>query len=142
MSKTVGQPASAGRVVNFPSPQSRQSLTVRELADAYMAVYAGRDNSRPARVQWWCDRLGAVRVVDLDSDLIADHLDLYAAEPARSYKGRDEDGLPILGERGQRKPATINRMKSTLGAMLTFAKQRRLTPRGWANPIRDVPGQR
>ena len=142
MSKTVGQPAQAGRVVNFPSPQNREALTVRELADAYMAVYAGRDNSRPARVQWWCDRIGALRVVDLDSDLLADHLDAYAAEPARSFKGRDDSGSPILRERGQRKPATINRMKSTLGALLTFAKKRRLTRRGWANPIRDVQGQR
>lgn len=142
MSETVGQPASASRVVDFPTPQNRESLTLRQLADAYMAQYAGRDNARPARVLWWCDGIGDVRVIDLDTDLIADHLDHYASEPLRKYMGRDEDGAPILRELGERKPATINRMKSTLGALLAFARLRRLTPRGWANPIRDVPGRR
>jgi hypothetical protein len=78
MSTTVGQPVNANRVVNFPSPQNRESLTVRQLADAYMSVYDGRDNSRPARVHWWCSKLGDVRVIDLDADLIADHLDAFA----------------------------------------------------------------
>jgi hypothetical protein len=54
MSKTVGQPATAGRVVNFPSPQIRESLIVRKLADAYRTTRpAGRYDvvrCRPGRV--------------------------------------------------------------------------------------------
>ena len=142
MKETVGQPAFASRVVDFPTPRNRESLTVRQLADAYMAQYAGRDNARPARVQWWCDRIGDMRIVDLDADLIADHLDAYASEPRQKYMGRDADGRPVLRNLGERRPATINRMKSTLGALLTLARARRLTPRGWVSPMRDVPGRR
>jgi integrase len=142
MSESVGESAPASLVVTFPTPPNRDSLTVRQLADAYMAHYVGLDSGRPARVKWWCERIGDLRVVDLDSDLIADYLDAYAAGRREKYMGRDPRGQPILKSLGPRKPATINRAKSALGALLTFAKQRRLTPRGWPNPIRDVPGRR
>lgn len=58
MNETVGQPAPASRVVDSPTPQNRESWTIRQLADAYLAQYAGRDNARPARVLWWCDGCG------------------------------------------------------------------------------------
>lgn len=48
----------------------------------------------------------------------------------------------MLVPQGQRKPATINRMKSTLGSLIAFAKDRRLLPRGFASPLRNVPGRR
>ena len=35
MNETVGQSADVGRVVNFPTPSNRDTLTVRQLADAY-----------------------------------------------------------------------------------------------------------
>lgn len=148
MEATVGQPTpedrqqSVGQVVDFPPPQDRNSLTVGQLVSAYAVAYRGRDHAKLTRVDWWSSKLGDVRVVDLDADQIADLLDAYADEPVMRYKGRDKDGKKVLKAHGRRKPATINRMKSTLGSLIQFAKDRRLLPRGFASPLRDVPGRR
>jgi len=148
MKATVGQPKpedrqqTVGQVVNFPTPQDRDSLTVRQLANAYCITYKGRDHAKLTRVEWWCSKLGDVRVIDLDADQLADLLDTYADEPLLRYKGRAKDGSKKLEPHGKRKPATVNRMKSTLGSLITFAKDRRLLPRGFASPLRDVPGRR
>lgn len=148
MEATVGQPTpqdrqqSVGQVVNFPAPQDRESLTVRQLADAYCITYRGRDRSKLARVEWWVAKLGEVRVVDLDADLIADLLDEFEREPVMRFKGRDKDGRKVFEPHGQRKPATVNRQKATLSSLITFAKDRRLLPRGWTSPLRDVKGRR
>ena len=155
MKATVGQPTpqdrqqSVGQVVNFPSPQDRDSLTVRQLADAYCVTYKGRDHAKLTRVEWWCAKLGDTKVVDLDADHIADLLDAYADEPVTRYRGKGADGKPVICTEskdgkpfGQRRPATVNRMKSTLGSLITFAKDRRLLPRGWSSPLRDVKGRR
>jgi len=56
MEATVGKPTpqdrqqSVGQVVTFPTPQDRDSLTVRQLADAYAITYKGRDHAKLARV--------------------------------------------------------------------------------------------
>ncbi len=146
MRATVGQPTPQGRqetvgqVVDFPPPQDRNSLTVGQLAAAYAVAYRGRDHAKLARVDWWSSKLGDVRIVDLDADRIADLLDAYADEPVLRFKGRDAAGNKVLKAHGRRKPATINRMKSTLGSLIQFAKDRRLLPRSFASPLRDVPG--
>ncbi len=75
-----------------------------------MAQYAGRDNARPARMLWWCDGIGDVRVVDLDAEPIADHLDRYASEARQKYTGRDEpvaDTLTWIQAEGRTAPVLI-----------------------------------
>jgi hypothetical protein len=96
------------------------------VADAYAVAYAGRNHAKLARVEWWASKLGDIRVVDLDADEIADLLDAYADEPLMRYRGRDEDGRPVLKTFGARKAATVNRTKSTLGSIIQFTKDRRL----------------
>lgn len=148
MKATVGQPTprdrqqAIGQVVDFPTPRDRESLTLRQLSDAYPVAYRGRDHAKLTRVDWWASKLGDARIVDLDADQVADLLDAYADEPVTRFKGRDKDGNKVLVPHGPRKPATVNRMKSTLGSLITFAKDRRLLPRGFASPLRDVPGRR
>jgi hypothetical protein len=129
-------------VVNFPTPSNRETLTVRQLEDAYAITYRGRDRSRLARVEWWAQKLGDARVIDLDPDQIADLFDEFERGPVMRFKGRDKDGRKVFEPHGQRKPATINRQKATLSALITFAKDRRLLPRGWSSPLRDVKGRR
>lgn len=148
MEATVGQPTpqvrqqSIGQVVAFPTPPDRESLTVRQVADAYCSTYRGRDRSKLPRVEWWASKLGHFRVVDLDPDQIADLLDEYEREPVMRYKGLDQDGRRIFEPHGNRKPSTVNRQKATLSAIITFAKDRRLLPRAWPNPLREVKGRR
>ncbi|MFC3123513.1 tyrosine-type recombinase/integrase [Pseudoroseomonas globiformis] len=76
---------------------------------------------------WWCRRLGTKRLRDLSLMAISDAL----AELARQPKTPRSTGqLPEL-----RSPATINRYKATLSAVLHWAQQR-----GWiaGNPARLV----
>jgi integrase len=127
----------------FPPATNRESLTVAQLADLYVAAYRGRDSSRLHYLAEWVARLGPQPVRALDADLIADHLEAWYAEPARRFLGRDFDtGEPRWKALGPRKPASYNRMRSALSALLRHAKRQRFLPRGWANPVLDVEAQR
>jgi integrase len=132
------QTPAAGVVRTFPTVPNRENLTLAQLADAYMAAYAGRDPGRVGVVALWVRHLGEKRLVDVTPDGVADVLDQLAAAPVTKYVGKDPQGQPLLREFGRRKPATINRMRSVVSALFTFAQKRRLTPRGWANPCREV----
>ena len=59
----------------FPPATNRESLTVAQLADVYVAAYKGRDGSRLHYLADRVARLGSTRVRELDVDLIADTLD-------------------------------------------------------------------
>jgi integrase len=124
----------------FPTAPNRGDLTVREVIDAYMATYTGADTARAQRVGYWQDTLGDVKLRDLDSDTIADVLDQFAAQPVRKYIGRDARGRRLYRDHHQRSGKTVNRYHTTLSAVLTWAKQKRLTPKGWHNPCHDVKG--
>jgi integrase len=127
-------------VRNFPAAPNRGDLTVREVVDAYMAGYAGGDKSRARRLEYWQETLGEVKLRDLDGDLIADVLDEFAAQPVRKYIGKDDEGRRLYRDHHQRSGKTVNRYRTTLSAVLTWAKQKRLTPKGWRNPCHDVKG--
>jgi integrase len=130
-------------VLPFPPAANRDTLTVAQLADLYVAAYKGRDSSRLHYLSEWVARLATTRVRALDADLIADHLDAWYAEPARRFLGRDRDtGEPRWKSLGPRKAASYNRMRSTLSALLKYAKRQRFLPRGWSNPVLDVEAQR
>jgi integrase len=132
------QTPAAGVVRALPTAPNRERLTLAELADAYMAAYAGRDPGRLGLIALWVRHLGAKRVVDVSADDVSDVLEYLAATPATKYVGKDPHGQPILRTFGRRAPATINRMRSVVSALFTFAQKRRLTPRGWGNPCREV----
>jgi len=133
------QTPAAGVVRTFPTAPNRENLTLAELADAYMAAYAGRDPGRLGLIALWVRHLGAKRVVDVTPDDVADVLEQLAASPVTKYVGKDRaSGAPLLRTFGARAPATINRMRSVVSALFTFAQKRRLTPRGWVNPCREV----
>ena len=118
---------------------------MRELADAYMASYRGRDRSRAYNLAQWCELIGDRVALEVDVDCVVDHLERFRCEPARRYLGREKvTGEPRWKELGRRKPATLNRLKSTLSALFVWAKdrRRRLLPATWPNPCRDIPSDR
>jgi integrase len=130
-------------VVPFPPTPNRASLTVAQLADLYVAAYKGRDSSHLHYLSDWVALLGAQRVATLDADTIADALDAWYTAPARRYLGRDKlTNEPRWKTLGLRRPASYNRMRSALSALLKFAKRSRYLPRGWTNPVLDVEAQR
>jgi hypothetical protein len=114
-------PATAG--LGVCGTEQKRDLTLRQLIDAFMAADTGRDNSRHIYVRARADLLGDRPVSQLDADTVADTFELLARTPARRYVGRDEaTGQPIHEDLGLRKPASLNRYKSALSAVLTWAQ--------------------
>jgi hypothetical protein len=106
-----------------------------------MGNFAGRDTTRTYSVAFWVRELGERRHIEIDADAVADVLDCLVATPVTKFVGKD----PLTGEKrlrtfGRRKPATINRLKSVISSMLSFAQRRRLMPRGWSNPCKEGSG--
>ena len=115
----------AGVVRTFPTAPNRANLTLREVADAYMAAYRGRDASRPGNVALWVRELGSRRVIDITPDDVADVLDRLATSPVTKFAGRDPaTGGPILRTFGKRSPATINKQRSVISGLLILASRR------------------
>jgi integrase len=81
-------------------------------------------------LEWWGQRLGHMRLRDLSIAVISGALGELAAEPMKPKKA-GSIGNP-------RSPATRNRYKTTLSAVLKWAQQR-----GWIadNPARLVPAR-
>jgi integrase len=138
MPENIAQNAPASVVRTFPSAPNRRTLTVQELVDAYMAAYAGRDKTRGAVLAVWCGYLGAQIASELDEDTIADVWALIADEPVRRYMGKSDCGTAQHRQFGRKSPATLNRYKCAFSGVLSWGKQRRLMPRGWRNPCREI----
>ena len=136
--KTQSAPA-PGVVLDFPPAPNRANLTLREVADARMASYVGRDPSLPGAIALWTGLLGDRRLAEIDSDMIADELDRFASAPKTRFVGKNADGSPILKQLGRRAPATVRRQRAVLSGLLSWAQRKRLTPRGWVNPVKEIP---
>jgi len=70
------------REVRYHAANAR-AFTVRELADAYMASYRGRDRSRAYNLAQWCELIG---------DRVALEVDVEGAGRQRSQLGADDAG--------------------------------------------------
>ena len=93
---------------------NRGELAMRDVVDAYMASYTGRDIAMAQRLTFWIEAIGEVRLRDVEADLIADHLDQLAAQPVRRYVGRDAEGHRLYRAHRPRSGATVKRYKNAL----------------------------
>lgn len=117
------------------------SLTVRDVIDRFMAVYAKRDTSIVQRLDTWKILLGDFTLEKLDSDLIHAARQELATLPALAYKGLDHEGKQIFKAKtrhGKKSNATLNKYISALGSVFSWAIEQRLAPRAWAHPCRGV----
>lgn len=135
---------SVAQRANASSSASRNgNLTIRELADLYMADHVGRDPALLYRLSWWCARLGDVTLAEISDDHVHEALEQLAKRPGRYWAGTDADGKPIMkAKRGALAPATVNRYAASLGGMLTWAIRKRIAPRGFEHPCRGVERRR
>ncbi len=116
-----------------------QTFTFSQLADAYMATYAGRDNSQGMRLRFFVEFFGHKLAHTLDGDDIADALDDLQRRGRLHYKGgATKRADSIVGTNEPLKPATLNRYRATVAGVLTWAKKRRLMPKGWTNPVGET----
>ncbi|WP_051481990.1 tyrosine-type recombinase/integrase [Paraburkholderia nodosa] len=122
-----------------PNTAARRAISFSELADAYLATYAGRDPSRGQGVARWCQYFDGWLAHEIDADAVADALDHWASTPVRRFMGYDkETGEPRYKELDVPAPATVAKAKAVVSAVLTFGRDRRMMPKGWTNPARDV----
>ena len=115
------------------------SATVRQLIDAYMAAYSGRDTTRTQRLSWWAATMGDITLAELSDDHVFDALEALANQRGRYFAGKDADGNSIMkAKRKPLAPATLNRYQAALSAVLTWTQRRRIAPKNWQNPCRNV----
>lgn len=117
------------------------SLTVRELIERYMAVYAGADTTRAQRLAAWSALVGDFTLEQVDSDLMHASRAELAKQPPLIYLGLDFQGRRIFRAKGGAKsktPATLNRYMVAMAAVFTWAIEERLAPRGWTHPCRGI----
>jgi hypothetical protein len=101
--------------------------TVSDLIDNYIHQYEKKDLGRLAILAYWKDRIGTVKVGDLDSDLLMDERELLLSEPGKR-----------CGKKRQRTGATVNRYLSAISAVFRVAIEQRIIRPG-ANPCIGLP---
>ena len=120
-------------------PHRVGEMPLADLIDVYMSHYSGRDVSRIHRVAWWRRQLGATALQGLTEDLVFSTLEQLKHQHSRFYAGKDAEGRRIYKAReAMLAPATVNRYSASLGAVLTWAIKRRVTPVGFVHPCRTL----
>ena len=100
-------------------------ITLEQLAEEYMEAYEGKDHTREQRVRFWVDSIGKTRLTDITPSLVRRHLDAYSDGKALSYGGIGKDFRPKTRQLSKkRSPASRNRMKAALAALLGFAREK------------------
>lgn len=126
----------AATVRYFPAAPTRGDLTVAEAIDAYMAGYSGRTPGIVTLLRFWRERIGHLRLRDVDADVVAVELDYLASTPALKARRDPVHGGRVFLPCGPKSPATLNRYRAALSAVMTWAMRKRLTPKGWQHPLR------
>ena len=113
LSPQKAPPGGAGTASNAPASGSKVS-TLAELIDAYLAVYTGRDSSRPRTLAFWRVQLGPARLFQeiTDEDVFAGLERLksepHAVTPAATLTARPSTAVSI-GASPRRLTATTRR---------------------------------
>ncbi len=106
--------------------------TLAETIDAFIASELPDMKDQrmlAARLGWWRDRLGTLKLRDLTAWHIAEQLDRFATEPQAPKK---RNGRPR-----PRGPATVNRYRSAISSALSWA-ERQSPPWITGNPARKT----
>jgi len=129
--------------VNTPLQRGEQ-FKFSALADTFMASYAGRDPTFSNKLHFFTQLLGDIIASEIDADHVEDCLNALRKRGKLHYRAGTKPGG--TGELTY-KPladATINRYRCTLQSVLTWARKKRLMPKGWLNPVNEterMPGE-
>lgn len=116
-----------------------QSFTLKDLADAYMACYQGSDRQQCTRLAFFVSLLGDRIAHTLDGDDIQDALDaLQRRGRVHNKGGASKEGIRLVTIHRPLKPASVNRYRTTIQAVLSWARKKRLMPKGWVNPVGET----
>lgn len=115
-----------------------QSYTLREIVDAYMAQFTGRDVNVTVRLVPFVQALGDVIAHEIDADQIQDVLDAVQARGDMRCPGGHRRGTLAVPTGRPLALSTLNRYRAAISAALTWGKKKRLYPKGWVNPVTEV----
>ena len=116
-----------------------QRFTLKELAVVYMACYRKNNVGQGQRLAFFVEQLGGKVAAEIDGDDIQDALEALRMRGCLLNRGgATREGVSIVSTGRPLAPATINRYRSTIQAVLTWAQKRRLMPKGWLNPVRET----
>lgn len=128
------------QIATYAAPVSLtrgQSFTLRELAECFMACYTGHDGTMTARLRYFLEILGDRPAHEIEADEIQDCLNALAQRGrAHNIGGRGKGNLTLLN-----KPlaaSTLNRYRGAIQTVLSWAKRKRLMPKGWTNPVSET----
>ncbi len=116
-----------------------QSFTLKDLADTYMACFQGSDRQQGTRLRYFVTHLGGKLAHEIDGDDIQDVLDaLQRRGRVHNRGGATRDGIQLVETNQALKPASVNRYRTTIQAVLSWGRKRRLMPKGWVNPVGET----
>lgn len=115
-----------------------QIFTLKELADTYMACYQGSDRQQATRLAYFVQHLGDKPAHEIDGDDIQDVLDALQLRGRVHNRGGASRDAQLVETHKPLKPASINRYRTTIQAVLTWGRKRRLMPKGWINPVGET----
>lgn len=115
-----------------------EPFTFSALIDAYMVAYRGRDRDQINRLQYFIEHLGNHIASEIDPDVIDDCLIALQKRGKLMNKGGTKPGGTIIATRQPLANATINRYRCSIQAVLTWARKKRLMPKGWTNPVNET----
>lgn len=125
-----------------------QDFTLGELVESYLACYQGRDRQLCQRISYFVDfplpagtawkTLGNKPAHLIDADDVADALDALQRRGVLHNAGGTMLGGNLVATGKPLAPATVNRYRTTLQAILTWGRKKRLMPKGWTNPVNET----
>lgn len=109
-------------------------MKTSEAIAAFLSNPQGLDSSLRQRLAWWSDEIGHHDLTSLDTDALEDAITRLMQRGKLRYvrnKGLVATGEPLSG-------ATINRHRNSFGTFLKWCRKKRLVPRGWVSPLKEV----
>lgn len=99
--------------------------TVAEIAAVFLSLTPVRDPMLKTRLAFWTERFGDKLLAELSPDAV--DAALAELETTPNSKGLMRSG------------PTVNRYRMAMQSAIRFARQKRLLPRGWTSPFKDIP---
>ena len=96
------------------------SMLFRDLADEYDAQWAGDSRIR-SQLYYLREKLGDYKLIDIDKFIVKGVILEYAEGEVLRYNGANPTGYKLKRTGKERKPSTINRLRSRLSAIFRFA---------------------
>jgi integrase len=116
------------------------TLSFKDLANAAIASYKGRDGSFASRLQFWMDLFGDRPVTEITPDDVDDGVGILTQRKkirvltTKAGVTRTETDKRLSG-------STINRYVASLGTCFKDLRRMRLLPRGFVSPMRGIERQ-